>query len=178
VLVLASAPWIHAALPDEFFWTAISLASAGIVAAYVFALLDRMRLLGSNHRWARLLGPLPRHLAQILFSLRWLGSVAALAVASHVISMAAAYAISIAVGADIRLVDLLAVFPWVILATALPISIAGWGVREGAMIWGLSLVGGRSGEALALSLLYGIVTIVAALPGVLFWLAPKPALRH
>jgi hypothetical protein len=45
------------------------------------------------------------------------------------------------------------------------------------MVWGLALVGGAKQDALALSLLYGLVTLLAATPGILFWLHPKLAAR-
>ena len=54
-----------------------------------------------------------------------------------------------------------------------PISIAGWGVREGAMVIMLGLVGISSESALALSLLYGIILTIVGLAGGILWLIEK-----
>lgn len=51
----------------------------------------------------------------------------------------------------------------------IPISIAGWGVREGAMVVGLGLVGVSSSTALSVSLLFGGVLVVVGLLGGLIW---------
>jgi len=58
----------------------------------------------------------------------------------------------------------------VILVTTLPISIAGWGVREGAMVTAFALVGVPREGALVLSLMLGILGIVMMIPGGVLWL--------
>jgi uncharacterized membrane protein YbhN (UPF0104 family) len=52
----------------------------------------------------------------------------------------------------------------------LPISIAGWGVRETAMVSAFSFVGIPDASTLVLSILFGIVTMLTALPGGLVFL--------
>ena len=53
----------------------------------------------------------------------------------------------------------------------MPVSLAGWGVREGAMIAMLGTIGVAASEALSLSVAIGIVALVASLPGGIIWLA-------
>jgi uncharacterized membrane protein YbhN (UPF0104 family) len=50
-----------------------------------------------------------------------------------------------------------------------PISIAGWGVREGVMVVGLGYLGVAAEAALALSILYGLLILAVALPGGVVW---------
>jgi uncharacterized membrane protein YbhN (UPF0104 family) len=78
-------------------------------------------------------------------------------------------------GIDMRVgfIDCLVVVPTVLLVTTLPISIAGWGLREGAMITGFGFVGVAADDALALSILYGLAQIIIALPGGLIWLVGR-----
>ena len=64
-----------------------------------------------------------------------------------------------------------AFIPLVVLSTLLPVSLAGWGVREGA----LAALFGAAGllntpEALALGVLAGVMGLIAALPGGALWL--------
>ncbi len=63
--------------------------------------------------------------------------------------------------------------PLVMVASAIPISVAGWGVREGAMVAALGLVGVGEAQAFAISLLLGLMLIVAGLPGGLLWLRSR-----
>jgi len=52
----------------------------------------------------------------------------------------------------------------------MPVSIAGWGVRESGMVIGLGYFGVHSESALALSVLYGISTLLVTIPGLFLWL--------
>jgi uncharacterized membrane protein YbhN (UPF0104 family) len=69
--------------------------------------------------------------------------------------------------------DCLALIPPVILAATLPISIGGWGVREGAMIVLLGLIGIAENDAGALSILAGLAGIAGTVPGGVLWLLGK-----
>ena len=71
---------------------------------------------------------------------------------------------------NLLLLDCLVLMPPVILVTTIPISIAGWGVREGAMVTAFSFVGVLEADAFLVSILFGLVVIVFSLPGGLAWL--------
>jgi len=57
------------------------------------------------------------------------------------------------------------IVPPVILLTLVPVSLAGWGVREGAMIGLFTLIGASKAAVLSMSLLYGMVLVLTSLPG-------------
>jgi hypothetical protein len=63
---------------------------------------------------------------------------------------------------------LLALCTVLLLAMVIPITIAGWGVREGAaaLIW--PLAGLEAGQGVALSVSYGLLVLLSSLPGALF----------
>jgi glycosyltransferase 2 family protein len=65
--------------------------------------------------------------------------------------------------------EFLAIMPAVTLATTLPISFGGWGVREGALVLLLGKAGVSGAEALSLSLLFGLFGMLCGLPGLLAW---------
>jgi uncharacterized membrane protein YbhN (UPF0104 family) len=54
-----------------------------------------------------------------------------------------------------------------------PISLAGWGIREGAMIGIFLLIGADQTKVLAMSIIYGILLIISSLPGAYFWIKSK-----
>lgn len=82
----------------------------------------------------------------------------------------AVYVLARGLAVPVTWIECLALIPPVILAATLPISIGGWGVREGAMILSLGLIGVAENDAGALSILTGLVGIAAALPGGVLWL--------
>lgn len=68
-----------------------------------------------------------------------------------------------ALGVDTPALTLLPLVFWVLVAMALPLSLAGWGVREGAAAALWLLAGMPAAEGVAISLLYGAVVLVSAL---------------
>jgi glycosyltransferase 2 family protein len=83
-------------------------------------------------------------------------------------------------GQSVALVTVLFLFPFVQLLSMLPISFAGWGLREGAMVVAFRLVGVPAEAALGASILFGLCLLASSLPGVPLWLgerrhAPAPA---
>ena len=62
------------------------------------------------------------------------------------------------------------ILPPVTLIQLLPVSLAGWGVRELALVVVLSSFGVSAEIALTISLLFGLLLIVTGLPGGLIWL--------
>ena len=64
----------------------------------------------------------------------------------------------------------LAIGPVLLLAHVVPISISGWGVREAAAIALLGMTGVDATSALLVSVMFGVLLMLATLPGALFWL--------
>jgi uncharacterized membrane protein YbhN (UPF0104 family) len=88
----------------------------------------------------------------------------------HLIIIGAIVLFAWTIGLDISYRECLIVVPVPLIASAVPISIAGWGVREGVMVVGFGLYGIDPEEALIPSLFLGFATAVTALPGGCLWL--------
>jgi uncharacterized membrane protein YbhN (UPF0104 family) len=99
-----------------------------------------------------------------------------LSILSHALAAGAVYAFAEGLRLDLSIWDCLALFPAVILATMLPISFAGWGIREGAMVMLFAFAGVNADTALALSLAFGLAFLAASLPGCAFWLTWRNAM--
>jgi uncharacterized membrane protein YbhN (UPF0104 family) len=66
--------------------------------------------------------------------------------------------------------------PIILLSMLLPISLSGWGLREGMALSLLPLAGATASQGLAASIAFGLALVVAALPGLLplsFATAPR-----
>ena len=81
------------------------------------------------------------------------------------------------IAADLSLLHCIVLVPPVILISMIPISIAGWGVREGAMVVALGFVDVPAADALVISLAFGILLIAAGLPGGVLWLLSGQRVR-
>ncbi|MGH6912868.1 MAG: lysylphosphatidylglycerol synthase transmembrane domain-containing protein [Geminicoccales bacterium] len=82
----------------------------------------------------------------------------------------AIFVLAMGKGLSVGLLDCILVMPPVMLLSALPISIAGWGVREGAMVIAFGLLGVAPGAALMLSVEFAIIGHLATTPGAIAWL--------
>ncbi len=98
-----------------------------------------------------------------------------LGVTIHLLSMMNIFTIGHSVGLEYDLLIYIVIVPPAILLTLIPISLAGWGVREGALIGLFTLIGADKATVLSMSILYGIILIIASLPGLQIYLAGK---RH
>ncbi len=94
----------------------------------------------------------------------------------HIFSVLTIYMIALSVDVNLPFYIYLVAIPPIFLLTIIPISLAGWGVREGAMVGVLMLVGAQNEKILAISIIYGIILILSSLPGAYFWNNTKKAL--
>ena len=60
--------------------------------------------------------------------------------------------------------------PIVLIVQVAPVSIAGWGTREGAMVLVLGLIGVDFDKALGASVLLGLSFLLSGIPGGVIWL--------
>lgn len=74
-----------------------------------------------------------------------------------------------ALGLDLGWLDAAIVVQGVTLATVLPASIGGWGLREGAAVILMAPLGFASSQATALSILFGLLITALGLVGALVW---------
>jgi uncharacterized membrane protein YbhN (UPF0104 family) len=178
-LVLVCLPWTLELVQNPIGRAAlllIGLGSLGAGAAFIGLAWKRLRLL---QHWS-----LTRHLTElagvalvILRSPRSLAPIFALSVLIHLLTALAAWCAAVAIGADVPLLYAIFLVPPVILVTVVPISIAGWGVREGAMVAAFAYAGLPQSDGLMVSLLFGVSYLVVGAIGGLMWLA-TPARRQ
>ena len=121
--------------------------------------------------WALMLH---RGISQLVLS-RGGGVVLLWGLAIHLFTVLICYLIAADGGMGIGFVKLLAVIPPVLLVSYLPVSIGGWGVREGSMAFALTLVGGSVEGGVFIGLALGAFALTAALLGAVVWLvSPMP----
>lgn len=96
----------------------------------------------------------------------------------HIAAVLSIHLLLRATGAEVGILETLVVMPAVFLTMLIPISVAGWGLREGAFVVFLGVVGVSGEISVAVSILFGLIQIVISLPGgflVLLRGMPKPS---
>jgi hypothetical protein len=86
----------------------------------------------------------------------------ALGIGSSIFGMLLIYIVGSAIGANLRALDCLVLVPPALLVSALPISLGGWGVREGALVAAFSLVHADPAAVAATSVMFGLTTPLVA----------------
>lgn len=177
LLVGVTLPWFLPRL-DE---TARAMAGPGFgvialgAAAGLWLLMRMERLPETLRRWrlVRGLGNLGVDARRVFLHLGHLLPVLAWGLVTHINISFSVFILGLGLGLEITLIDCLVLVPTVLLIMTLPISIAGWGVRETAMVGLFGLIGVPGEGALVLSVLFGLVGIATALPGGAVWLASR-----
>ena len=177
ILAIAVQPWFVPKLNAEtqmLTLTVLAMLGAGTIFGVIVLLyLDRLPEALSKFRIVRGMNALAAD-SRLLF-LRLKGAVLAsiFGILTHVNISLCVFFLAMSIGVDVTWLDCMVLMPLVILVTTLPISIAGWGVREGAMVTAFALVGVPGEGALVLSLMLGILGIVMMIPGGGFWLTRR-----
>jgi uncharacterized membrane protein YbhN (UPF0104 family) len=147
----------------------VSLGMAGFVAVHLlhkFSWLERSKLTVVFYR-------ISERLAAVLGSFRDWAIHIPLALFIHLLTLLAIYCLGLSVGMDFGLWTYMVIVPPVILLTIVPVSVAGWGIREGGMIGLFTLIGGDKTQVLSMSILYGMTLIVTSLPGLYAYLTHR-----
>jgi uncharacterized protein (TIRG00374 family) len=99
-------------------------------------------------------------------------------IGNHLGRVAVVFVLAIALGIWVSPFDAFTLVPAALLLAMVPISLAGWGVREVVFIQAFSLAGVAPSNALALSLVYGLVGLITGLLGGAVWFAERRLQRQ
>jgi uncharacterized membrane protein YbhN (UPF0104 family) len=67
------------------------------------------------------------------------------------------------------------VAPMILGSMVIPLAIAGWGVREAAAAALFAALGADAATGVAVSITFGLISLLSSLPGLLVWLTPLPS---
>lgn len=174
-LVLAVSPFwasrIGEVIPPSAPWIAAALA---IVMLVGLGCMESILRRFEGRVWLRTLLSVSTDL-HCVYRSRWtLAHIALNALANHLAIVLAAFLFSVALGLRVGFVDCLLFIPPVVLISTLPISFAGWGVREGAIVALFGAISGDPTTALLVSILLGLSSALVSLPGLVLWVTTMP----
>jgi glycosyltransferase 2 family protein len=150
--------------------TIVGVVVAIIVLCVVFNVLAREHMRLVKFRVGRFVAQI---IADALFLARRPSDTAKiilLSIGGHISAFVVIWLILRDLGADVSFVAVLMVAPVVLLLLVLPISIAGWGLREGLFVVGFGLFNVPEDIALAASIVFGLIILAEGLIGGVFWI--------
>ena len=157
-------------LPEQVYRPIVWLFAAGLLGFAGLSFLGRLPWLGRQPQLA-VLKTVSDRLVQAVSLHRFLLLAASLLV--PLLAMLTFFAVGWALGLRYDLLTYFAIVPPALVLTVIPISIAGWGVREGALVGLFSLIGADRTVVLTMSLVYGMLLILTSLPGLVVFLKSR-----
>ncbi|MGB8400557.1 lysylphosphatidylglycerol synthase transmembrane domain-containing protein [Bradyrhizobium sp.] len=178
VIIVASLPWSYRLIGDPNGRSALLLvdfaALAGGAGFLVLGLLPwpwLKRWWGTHHLHACAVIA-----NRVIFSRRRGPKIAVLSLLVHVLAVVIAWCVVQSIAAPVLFGQVFQLVPPVMLITMLPISIAGWGVREATMGLAFGYAGLMTNEGVNVSLLFGAVSFFVGICGGLVWIfSPEKA---
>jgi len=154
----------------------LAVGLGSLAAAGAFLALGNLPLL---QRWrvTRRLAELTVLARRILLSRTSAPAVLFLSLLIHLMTAAMAWAAAHAVAAQLSYLDALLLVLPVMLIVTVPISIAGWGVRETALVLAFLYAGLPESDGLLVSVLIGGTMFAVGIIGGLVWLGSPDSLR-
>jgi len=165
--------FFNQALPSAVGGDAVRIYRAyqeGLSGVIVLMYLDRLPSKYSHWRFVQGLAILAADTRRVFLSNVYAFKVLSWSLMGHINIALIVFLLGFSIGLEITWFDCMVLMPPVLLMMTLPISIAGWGVREQAMVAAFALVNVPGEGALALSIMFGLVGLVSGLPGGIVWL--------
>jgi uncharacterized membrane protein YbhN (UPF0104 family) len=156
---------VLALLPSPLRSSMPAVAAVAVAGALGIVFLGRALPHGGPSRWARTLRTAAADVREGLLAQRaWPGIVLAsvLVVAGHATTFLIAARTAGSTASPVRLLPLALL---VLLAMGLPTNIGGWGPREGMAAWAFGAAGLGADQGVATAVVYGVMALVANLPG-------------
>lgn len=172
IIIVASLPWSYSLISDPQGRSALLFVDlAALAGGAGFLVLGRLpwpwlkRWWGTHHLHACSVIA-----NRVIFSRTHEPAIAVLSAVVHVLAVVIVWCLVQSIAAPVLFGQLFQLVPPVMLITMLPISIAGWGVREATMGLAFGYAGLMTNEGVNISLLFGAVNFMVGAFGGLVWI--------
>ncbi len=172
-MILLATSCVLPILPDPSMRTVVMIVLGlffGMILAYLVyfngALRKRFGGEGKSGRVRRIVSELDGAFRLVKDQKRVVASCALLSVLGQGSVIVLTYALALALDVPgVKLVQFFIFEPLIFIVTALPVSMGGWGVQEGAYAFFFEKVGVSRNGAIAISILYKLTLIFVSIPG-------------
>jgi len=172
LIIVASLPWSYVMIADGKGRLALLFVDfAALAGGLGFLLLGYL-----PWNWLRSWWP-TRHVhacsviaSKVIFNARSGPKIAVLSLTIHVLAVVIAWCAVRSIAAPANFEQVFMLIPPIMLITMMPISIAGWGVREATMMVAFGYAGLVRADGTMVSLLFGAVAFIIGCAGGLVWI--------
>jgi glycosyltransferase 2 family protein len=173
MLVVATLPWSYRLISDvQGRYALLLIDFAALAGGIVFLATGRLGWRWLQKCWqSRDLFACSQIANRAIFSARRGPRIAVLSFFIHVLNVTVIWCVVRSIEAPITFFQVFELIPPVILVTAVPISIAGWGVREASMGLAFGYAGLMASEGVNVSLLFGVTALLVGTLGGITWIA-------
>ena len=179
LIVVVCLPWSFELIRDPLARALLLVIGFGAVVATFLFMLIGTRYRQFFNRWmlTRHLSAASRDAVTLCSSPHSISLVVVCSLVIHLLTIIAAWCCIRAIAAPVSFTQVLFLMPPVLLVATIPISIAGWGVRESSMIVAFSYAGLAESNGLSLSILFGAASIVVGVVGGIVWIVSGLQIR-
>lgn len=179
LIVTGELPFLHTAFPAPALFNGLLGLLAASYAAYAVAMsLDRLPRGLHRFRIVRGFARVSADLRLVLISPR---ACVPILLCGVVVQLGNVVAVTL-LTADLHLTGAFAaamlIVPLSNILQSIPISIAGWGVRESFFVSAYGVLGIAAPQAIAVSVVFGLLIIVSSVPGGILWLIQGGGAPH
>ncbi|MEM6712907.1 MAG: lysylphosphatidylglycerol synthase transmembrane domain-containing protein [Pseudomonadota bacterium] len=146
---------------------ALSAGLLSIVCAGALVVACLLLLHSLQHQTVVVISRWLQPLSRALLSRRVLPAQIGLGFAILVCNLMAFAFAAKAVGIDMSFAEITALVPVILFAMLVPLTVSGWGVREGAAAVLLPIAGISASSAVAASIIFGLAIMISVIPGAL-----------
>jgi uncharacterized membrane protein YbhN (UPF0104 family) len=172
LIIVASLPWSYGMIADYNGRLALVLVDfAALAGGLGFLLLGHL-----PWNWLKTWWP-TKHIHacsvianKVIFNRRSGPKIAVLSLSIHVLAVVIAWCAVRAIAAPAEFEQVFMLIPPIMLITMMPISIAGWGVREATMMVAFGYAGLAQTDGTVVSILFGAVSFMVGCVGGLVWI--------
>lgn len=172
IIVVATLPWSFELISDINGRYALLLIDFAALAGGIgFLVIGRLPQAWLSTRWqTKDIFACSVITNQLIFSGRRGWRIAVLSLSIHILTATIAWCVGRSIDAPVAFFEVFQLIPPVLLITMIPISIAGWGVRETTMGIAFGYAGLMVSEGINVSLLFGGVYFLVGILGGLVWI--------
>jgi uncharacterized membrane protein YbhN (UPF0104 family) len=172
IVIVASLPWSYALIDNPQGRSALLVVDfAALAAGLGFLVLGRLPWPWLKRWWVTHHAHACSVIANRLIFNRQNGlQLAVLSVSVHVLAVVIAWCVVRSIDAPVLFSQVFLLVPPVMLITMMPVSIAGWGLREATMGLAFGYAGLAATEGVNVSLLFGAVFFIVGVLGGLVWI--------
>ncbi len=156
-------PILHTIVPKELYNSFLLVVGVSVVCCGALFLMIAQRFHGGFLFTHRKLAVCYKYVREIMTDKNLLAKIIASSLIGQVMYFAAVYVIITSLGAEMQLWQFMAILPIITIVASLPVGYGGWGIREGAFIYGLGLIQLPIETAFIASIQIGLISLMAAL---------------